>query len=190
MRADPGQAATPAHLLAADHRFGAGETVLETERLVLRRWREEDLEPFAAMSADPEVMRHFATGPLGRARSDALARYADACFEAYGFGLAAVEERGGSFGGFVGLHRHRRRPDDVEIGWRLARGTWGHGYATEAARAWVAAAPGLGLDRLVSFIAPANLASLAVARHLGMTQTSREVWDGRDVAVHAVDLAP
>lgn len=190
VRADPRQATTPAHLLAAHHRFGAGEPVLETECLALRRWREEDLEPFAAMSADPEVMRHFASGPLDRDASDALARYADACFEVYGFGLAAVAERGGGFCGFVGLHRHRRRPDDIEIGWRLARGTWGRGYATEAARAWVAAAPGLGLDRLVSFITPANIASLAVARRLGTAETSREVWDGQHVAVHGLDLAP
>lgn len=188
VRADPRQATTPAHLLADGHRFGAGETVLETERLVLRRWREADLEPFAAMNADPEVMHHFAPGLLGREASDALARYADACFEGYGFGLAAVEVRDGSFVGFVGLHRHRRRPDDVEIGWRLARDAWGRGYATEAARTWVAAAPALGLDRLVSFIVPANLASLAVARRLGMTEASREVWAGQDVAVHAVDL--
>lgn len=190
VRADPRQATTPAQLLAAGHRFGAGTTVLETERLLLRRWRQEDLEPFAATNADPEVMHHFATGPLDRERSDALARYADACFEVHGFGLAAVAGRSGGFCGFVGLHRHRRRPDDVEIGWRLARGAWGRGYATEAARAWVAAAPGLGLDRLVSFIAPANAASLAVARRLGMTETSREVWDGQDVAVHALDLTP
>ena len=187
VRADLRQATTPARLLAAGHRFGAGEAVLETERLVLRRWREEDLEPFAALNADPEVMRHFSSGPLDREGSDALARYADACFETDGYGLAAVQERGGGFYGFVGLARHRWRPDEVEIGWRLARSAWGRGYATEAARAWVAAAPGLGLDHLVCFVAPDNAASLAVARRVGLVERSREVWDGRHVLVH--DLA-
>ena len=189
VRADPRQATTPARLLAASHRFGRGATVLETDRLVLRRWREEDLEPFAAMNADPEVVRHLASGLLDRGGSDAVARYADACFEAYGYGLAAVEDRDG-FCGFVGLARLARRPDEVEIGWRLARSVWGRGYATEAARAWVDAAPGLGLRRLVCFVAPDNAASLAVARHVGLVEQRREVWDGRHVVVHDLALAP
>lgn len=189
VRAEPRQATTPAHLLATGHRFGAGESVLETQRLVLRRWRADDLERFAALNADPEVMRHFPSGPLGPEASNALARYADACFEAYGFGLAAVEDQDG-FCGFVGLARHRWRPDEVEIGWRLARPAWGRGYATEAARAWVQAAPGLGLHRLVCFVAPDNAASLAVARHLGLVERSREVWDGRHVVVHDLALEP
>ena len=189
VRAEPRQATTAARLLAEHHRFGAGDIVLETERLVLRRWRAEDLEPFAALNADPQVMRHLPSGPLGREASDAVARYADACFETDGYGLAAVEDRDG-FCGFVGLARHRRRPDEVEIGWRLARSVWGRGYATEAARAWVAEAPGLGLDRLVCFVAPDNAASLAVARRVGLVERGREVWDGRHVVVHDLALAP
>ncbi len=177
----------------ADHAFGDGASVLQTERLVLRRWRADDLEPFAAMNADPEVMRWFTSGPIDRARSDALAHRGDASFDAEGFGLAAVETRGDAgatprFCGFVGLARHRMHPEDVEIGWRLARWAWGQGYATEAARAWVAAAPGLGLARLVSHVDPRNVASAAVARRLGMVEDHREVWDGQDVAIWALDL--
>ncbi len=172
-----------------DHVLGSGESVLETERLVLRRWRESDLEPFAAMNADPQVMRYFTSGPLGRERSDALARRLDAGFDAHGYGRAAVQAPDGRFCGFVGLGRLPRRPDDVEVGWRLARCAWGRGYATEAARAWVAAAPGLGLTQLVSYVDPRNAASVAVARRLGMSEDHRETWDGQDVAIYLLDLA-
>ncbi len=173
----------------ADHVLGSGETVVETGRLVLRRWRSEDLEPFAAMNADPEVMRWFTSGPLDRERSDALARRLDAGFDADGYGRAAVQAPDGRFCGFVGLGAHPRRPDDVEVGWRLARWAWGRGYATEAARAWVAAAPGLGLSGLVSYVDPRNAASVAVTRRLGMSEDHRETWDGQAVSIYVLDLS-
>ncbi len=172
---------------AAHHALGDGAPVLETERLVLRRWRSDDLEPFAAMNADPEVMRYFTSGPLDRERSDALAHRLDAEFDVDGFGRAALQGPDGRFCGFVGLGRHARRPDDVEVGWRLARWAWGRGYATEAARAWVAAAPAHGLSRLVSYVDPRNAASVAVAQRLGMSEDHREVWDGQDVAIYVLD---
>ncbi|SDQ52929.1 GNAT family N-acetyltransferase [Quadrisphaera sp. DSM 44207] len=182
-------AAARARELAEHHALGAGEPVLRTQRLLLRRWREADLDPFAAMSADPEVMRHF-PAPLDRAASDAVARYGDACFEVHGFGLAAVERLDdGAFVGFVGLHRQRWFPEDVEIGWRLARTAWGAGLATEAARAWVASAHrDHGLRRLISITAPANAASLAVMRRLGMREAARGVREGRQLVVHALRL--
>ncbi|TNM64194.1 GNAT family N-acetyltransferase [Streptomyces sp. NP160] len=178
--------------MAPGHRFGSWaargepEVVLETERLLLRRWREADLEPFAAMNADPQVMEHFASGPLDREASDGLARYADACFEVHGYGLAAVERKDdGAFLGFCGLGRHRRRPDAVEVGWRLARSAWGHGYATEAGRAWLTAAPGSGLERVACFVATSNGRSLAVARRLGLEVVEEDVWAGQPVTVLA-----
>lgn len=180
-----------ARRLAAAHRFGNGDTVAVTERLRLRRWREADLDPFAAMNADEAVMLHLG-GPMERTASDAFARYADVCFEAHGFGLAVVERlEDDAFCGFVGLHRHRSYPDEVEIGWRLDRAAWGRGYATEAARAWLPLAfTGARLPRLLSITTPANTASLAVMRRLGMREGWRSRWAGLDHVVHVLDSGP
>lgn len=144
-----------------------------TTRLLLRRWRAADREPFSRLNADPEVMRHLPS-VLDRAESDALADRVDAHFEQHGFGLWAVEVVGGEpFVGFVGLLRVRfdaHFTPAVEIGWRLARSSWGHGHATEAARAVCEHAFGpLALSSLVSFTVPANERSQAVMRRLGMT---------------------
>lgn len=165
----------------------AADVVLVTPRLRLRRWRAEDREPFAVMNADAAVMEHFPRH-LSREESDALAGYCDSCFDRLGFGLAAVERRGdGAFLGFVGLHRQRWYPDDVEIGWRLARDAWGRGYATEAALAWRDRAFGvLGLDRLISITTPENTPSIAVMRRLGMQEDHRATHEGIDVVVHAL----
>lgn len=111
---------------------------LVTERLLLRGWRESDLDPFAAINADPEVTR-FLGGPLSAEASDALvARFVEH-FERHGFGLWAVEprERGEladvvGLAGFVGLSVPRfetRFTPCVEIGWRLGRWFWGRGIA-------------------------------------------------------------
>jgi RimJ/RimL family protein N-acetyltransferase len=180
-----------ARRLAPAHRFGNGDTVAVTERLRLRRWRQTDLEPFAALNADEAVMRHLG-GPMECAASDAFARYADACFEAYGFGLAVVERiEDDAFCGFVGLHRHRMHPEEVEIGWRLNRASWGQGYATEAARAWLPLAfVRARLPRLLSITTPANTASLAVMRRLGMRAGWRSRWEGLDLVVHLLDSGP
>lgn len=137
------------------------------------------------MNADPEVMRHF-PAVLDRSRSDSLADYCDECFDllsAQGqpYGLGVVERReDGEFLGFTGLHRMRYYPDDVEIGWRLARDAWGHGYATEAASMWVGYARDvLRLPRLISIVDPDNAASLAVTRKLGMVEGWRGEREGR-----------
>jgi RimJ/RimL family protein N-acetyltransferase len=98
--------------------------VLRTERLLLRRWREDDRGPFAAMNADPEVMAFFPT-TLDRATSDLIVDKTEAAFDAEGFGLWAVERLDeASFIGFIGLARPSFRASFtpcVEIGWRLAR---------------------------------------------------------------------
>lgn len=146
---------------------------LETERLLLRRWSPSDLEPFAAMNADPDVMEYF-PHLLDRGRSDALAEAADAGFDTYGYGLYAVEVKGGeAFVGFVGLHSLLDDPDldfaDAEVGWRLARTAWGRGYATEAARASLEHGfLTCELEEVVSFTAVQNIRSQKVMQRLGM----------------------
>jgi RimJ/RimL family protein N-acetyltransferase len=154
---------------------------LRTERLLLRRWRMSDREPFAALNADSEVMRYFPR-PLTRQASDRLAELIDADLERQGWGLWALEQRAtGHFLGFTGLSRPTFEASftpAVEIGWRLARAAWGCGFATEAARAAAAFAfDALNLDELVSFTAEPNARSRAVMRRLGMRHDPAEDFD-------------
>jgi RimJ/RimL family protein N-acetyltransferase len=142
--------------------------MIETERLLLRPWRDEDAELFAALNADPAVMEHF-PAPYTREQSDAtVARIRDH-FARHGFGLWAVEVKvGAPFIGFTGLSRPSFM-DVVEVGWRFAHAQWGHGYATEAARAAVAwGFANLELDEIVSLVVPANVRSQRVMAKLGM----------------------
>src|SRR5437868_3005646 len=112
---------------------------LTTDRLLLRRWLPADRAPFAALNADPEVMKHF-PALMSREDSDALVDRIEAPF------LPAVE-----------------------IGWRLARPFWGHGYAAEAARRSLAFAfEALALDEVLSFTATTNTRSQAVMARIGM----------------------
>lgn len=148
--------------------------MLETERLILRPWREEDRAPFAALNADAEVMRFF-PAPLTREESDTLARAVMAHFDAHGWGLWAVERRTApGFLGFVGLaHVRDAMPfaPAVQIAWRLARDAWGQGLASEAARAALAFGfEHLRLDEIVSYTTPLNMRSVAVMERLGMTR--------------------
>lgn len=158
----------------------------ETERLLLRGWRDEDREPFAALNADPEVMRWF-PALLSRAESDALADRAAAHVEEHGWGLWAVERRvDGDFLGFVGLAVPRFEAaflPATEVGWRLARAAWGHGYATEAAHAVLEVAFGaLGLPEVVSLTAVGNTRSRAVMERLGMTRDPADDFDHPSLA--------
>lgn len=145
--------------------------VIETPRLVLRAWRDEDRAPFAAMNADPEVMRFF-PAPYTRAESDAMVDRINAMMAEHGFGFYAVEVKGGApFIGFVGLSVPRFEAaftPCVEIGWRLVRSSWGQGYATEAATAVRDHGfERLGLNEIVSFTAVPNEPSQQVMRRIG-----------------------
>ncbi|HYD81544.1 MAG TPA: GNAT family N-acetyltransferase [Paucimonas sp.] len=145
---------------------------LDTSRLRLRQWKAADREPFAALNADPRVMEFF-PAPLDRADSDAMADRCGARIAERGWGLWAVEVRAtGEFIGFVGLEIPKGPLPFlpcVEIGWRLAFPHWGKGYATEAARAALAAGfERIGLDEIVSFTALVNRRSRAVMERLGM----------------------
>ncbi len=146
-----------------------GTVVLTTPRLLLRTFRRDDLPRYAALNADPEVVRYLG-GPLTREDSDEIAAWAQELYAREGLGLLAVERRqDGAFLGMCGLHHLHSYPNDVEVAWRLAREHWGHGYATEAATGWLDHAFGvLGLPRVISISEPPNLRSLAVMRRLGM----------------------
>ena len=148
-------------------------TALATDRLLLRQWRDADREPFAAMNADPEVMRYFPK-LLTREESDALIDNQGLVLDLRGWGLWAVEVVGGApFVGFVGLAEPQfdaHFTPCVEVGWRLAREHWGRGYATEAARAVLAVGfDELGLDEIVALTTSANARSRRVMERLGMT---------------------
>jgi RimJ/RimL family protein N-acetyltransferase len=155
--------------------------MLKTERLVLRRWRYSDREPFAAMNADPEVMEHF-PATLTPDESGALIDRIEARFEEDGFGLWALEiAETGQFIGFTGLavpgFKAHFTPA-VEIGWRLTRSSWGHGYAGEAARrALTFAFDDLELAEVVSFTSHTNLRSQMVMERIGMINDPADDFD-------------
>ena len=150
----------------------------ETVRLILRRWRDADRAPFAAHNADPEVMRYFAS-TLDRAASDATVDRILAHWELHGWGPWAGELRStGEFIGFLGLLVPRfPLPGNpgVEVGWRLGREHWGHGYATEGGRAALELGFGaLGLQEIVAVTALGNERSRAVMRRLGLRDAHLE----------------
>lgn len=152
---------------------------LETKRLILREWRDEDRAPFAAIIGDPEVRRFFPT--LGtRADADAgidraIARLAE---HRMSF-LPVVDKTNDAFLGMTGL---APIPDEtraaipshpeVEIGWQLDESCWGQGYAPEAAQAWLDYAwDVLNLPEVVAFTAVLNRPSQRVMEKLGMIRT-------------------
>lgn len=153
--------------------LGAAAPVLRADRVLLRAWSAGDLEPFAALSADPRVMEHY-PAPLTRAQSDDLLRRVVPQFATRGFSWWAVEVPGvAPFIGYVGLLEHTfeaRFTPCVEIGWRLAFPYWGRGYATEAARAAIEFGfADAALEEIVSFTVLANRRSMAVMERLDMT---------------------
>jgi RimJ/RimL family protein N-acetyltransferase len=165
---------------------------ITTERLLMRRWLPSDREPFAELNGDPETMRYFPS-TLDRATSDALIELLEERFEEHGYGLWALEILAtGQFIGFTGLNL---MPDGVpgsggtEVGWRLAKHAWHHGYATEAARAALDVAfDGLGLNEIWSITAITNEPSQAVMRRIGLTEVARfehpKVPVGSDLRPH------
>jgi RimJ/RimL family protein N-acetyltransferase len=159
----------------------SGAAELRTQRLLLRQWRREDLEPFARLNADPRAMEHM-PALLTRAESDALAQRISLHFAERGFGLWAVEvPEVAMFIGFVGLSVPRFQAPFtpcVEVGWRLLPEHWGRGYATEAGRAALDFSfEQLGLEEIVSFTATMNQRSRAVMERLVMMRDPRDDFD-------------
>ena len=151
---------------------------IDTPRLRLRQWCEADREPFAALNADPAVMEFF-PALQSRAASDANIDAWRSQLEAQGWSNWAVEVRAsGQFIGFTGLSVPRRVlpfSPCVEVGWRLAREHWGHGYATEAGQAALRVGfERLALAEVVSFTAVGNLRSRSVMERIGMRDTHQD----------------
>jgi RimJ/RimL family protein N-acetyltransferase len=149
---------------------------VRTERLRLRTWTDADRPAFAAMNGDPAVMEHL-PAVLDRAGSDALMDGLRSVWAAHGVGLWAVERRfDGVLLGWAGLNpmpAGTPGAGEWEIGWRLVRAAWGHGYATEAATEGVRVARELGFSRVWSMTVPANVRSIAVMRRLGLVEHGR-----------------
>lgn len=168
---------------------------LRTERLLLRGWRAGDREPFAAMNADPEVMRRIGSGVLHPVASDELRARLRREWIRRGHGLWAIERAAdGAFLGLCGLTEPvwggTGLDGQIEIGWRLRRDAWGHGYATEAARAALRAAwKHLGLTGAIALVHPDNARSLGVGERLGMrvVGTTRHLATAWDVLVLRAD---
>ena len=147
---------------------------IETRRLLLREWEPTDLEPFAALNADPRVMEFFPSRLSAEQTRQFYERIVGE-FAECGFGLYAVQRKAeGDFVGYVGLHRIGFEADftpGIEIGWRLSAGVWGRGYAPEAAAACLLhAREVLGLERVVSFTALPNVQSQRVMQKIGMNR--------------------
>lgn len=147
---------------------------MQTERLIMRAWREDDLEPFAALNADPEVVE-FLPARRSRAESDAMVERIQSQLDEHGYGLWALEVREtGQFVGFTGLALQTFEAPftpAVEVGWRLTRAAWGYGYATEAGRKAIEYGfAEAGLAEIISMTAVTNLRSRAVMERLGMTR--------------------
>ena len=145
---------------------------IETQRLLLRDWKEEDIEPFAVLNSDTEVMRYFLQ-PLTAEESVAFYRRMKDEFIQYGYGLYAIEKKDdGAFIGFTGFHNITFEVNfapGIEIGWRIRQEDWNKGYVTEAAQACLAYAQKRLPFKLVwSFTSLRNKASQRVMQKIGM----------------------
>ncbi len=166
-------------------------TEIETDRLLLRRWRKKDLDPYARLCADPEVMRYL-PGTLTREESARQIERFVYHWERRGYGLWAAEEKaGGEFIGFVGLEHHDDWPVDehkVEVCWRLEKRFWGRGFATEGALASLRHGfERLELPRIISVCDPRNTASRRVMEKAGLTFRGRVHWRGYDDVWYSAD---
>ncbi len=161
---------------------------LETERLLLRPFREADLDAYARICADPEVMRHMGDGqPLSRPDAWRQMAFFLGHWQLRGFGLWAAEHRAtGALIGRIGLHQPEGWPG-LEVGWLLGRAWWGQGLATEGGRAALEHAfHRLGAIHVISVIQPGNAASIRVAEKLGERLERHEVLNGIAVAIYGI----
>ena len=159
---------------------------IETARLWLREWRDDDLDAYAAIAGDEEVA-HYLSGPLDRGDTWRQMAMFHGHWGLRGFGTWAVEEKAtGEMIGRIGLHQPEGWPG-LEVGWTLARRTWGQGYATEGGQASLDYAWNvLGADHVISIIDPDNARSIAVAERIGETYERPYRLRGRPVSIYGV----
>ncbi|VHO04206.1 GNAT family N-acetyltransferase [Candidatus Rhabdochlamydia sp. T3358] len=157
------------------------ENIIQTERLILRPWKKEDLACLQSLNQDPRVMEYF---PSLKSYKESLEEYNRIVedFKKEGFGLWAVSIIGGAdFIGFIGLHRVKftaHFTPAVEIAWRLMADYWGKGYATEGAIACLKYGfETLNLNEIVSFTTTTNKRSIAVMERIGMSRDPKDDFD-------------
>ncbi len=166
---------------------------IETDRLILRSWKPEDLPSFADMNKDERVMRYF-PATLTYQQTESFYNRIQSEFERKGWGLYAVEIKStGEFIGYVGLHEigfDANFTPGVEIGWRLAADYHNQGYATEAAKAVLSLAKNAGVERLFSFTAKINAPSERVMQKIGMVKAGEfmhpNLSDDSPLCVHVL----
>ena len=165
---------------------------IKTDRLLMRRWKNSDREPFAALNGDPDTLRFF-PDTLDREASDAFVDRIEARFDEQGYGLWALEiADSAEFIGYTGLSPMAAGvpgAGGTEIQWRLVKHAWQHGYATEAAKAaLVVAFDGVGLEEIWSMTAVLNEPSQAVMRRIGLIEVARfehpRIPDGHPLRPH------
>ena len=167
--------------------------MIETERLLLRAWRDDDFDELARLNADPRVVRYLTPGgrAMSREETEAQLEHFRRHWRDHGFGIWAAEERAtGRLVGRIGLSYHRLWPDEPELGWKLDPAVWGRGYATEGGAAGLAYAfETLRVPRVVSIIHPENDPSIRVAERLGFSVDGTLPWSeaGIDLLRFAVE---
>jgi RimJ/RimL family protein N-acetyltransferase len=163
---------------------------VETDRLRLRPFRRSDIDDYAALYADPEVLRHLGAGPnpWDRGRAWRHLAYVMGHWQLGGYGEWAIELREtGKFLGAVGYSAPEGWPG-FELAWILARPWWGRGYATEAARAALTHAfTGWQKEHVISLIYPENRASIRVAERVGETLQGHILHCGREMLCYGID---
>lgn len=161
----------------SDGMTGKKQGEIETERLLLRRWQQSDLEPFVRLNQDPEVMQYFPS-TLTPNQTKQFCMTINQDFSQFGYGLYAVEEKqSGNFIGFIGFHRQPisgQTSPCIEIAWRLDQSYWNKGYATEGARACLEHGfKNLNFNQIFSFTSIGNKASQRVMQKIGMELDKR-----------------
>lgn len=166
----------------------------KTDRLILRDYLPADLPLYVELSADPEVMRYLG-GPRSAAHCEEELAAISQQYARTGIGMLAIERKeDGAFLGICGLSHEQWYPDDLQIGWRLFKPYWGHGYAHEAARVWRDHAFNQGAPRLISISDVPNTRSHKVMQRLGMRhdhtatlEDDRETFDAHIYALSRKD---
>ncbi len=162
------------------------DTIIETERLILRHWRDNDLQPLLEINQDPKVMEHFpATKTLEETQAfinGNIALYKDVGYCFYATELKHTQELIG-FVGICPVYELSCAPA-IEIGWRLGAKFWGKGYATEAATAVIVHAfNNLGINELVSFTASTNKQSERLMQRLEFIRSEVDDFDHPKIEV-------